>query len=70
MAASAIWLKKGLGTKGLWNLLLLLRKAVEARSVEGEVLDRGLERPLCEAVKMKPGLCFPPNVVSYPLHKD
>lgn len=42
---------------GLWNLPLSLKKATEARPVSGVSLNGGLvERPLCEAVKLKPGL--------------
>lgn len=33
-----------------------LRKAAEGRHVSGVSLHGGLERPLCEAMKFKPGL--------------
>ena len=41
----------------LWNRPLWLRKATMVRHVAGGSLHGGEERPLCEAVKVKPGLC-------------
>lgn len=40
--------------EGLWNCPLQLRKATEARCVAGVPLQGGQERPLCEAVKVRP----------------
>ena len=44
----------------LRNFSLELRKVAEARCVAGGSLDGGLERSLCEAVKMNPGLPWKP----------
>ena len=44
--------------KGLWDLLLWLRKATEVRCVSGLFLHEGSEKPLSETVKMKLGLCW------------
>lgn len=42
--------------KGLWDLPLQLKKAAEARHVTRESLNGGQERPLHEAVKVKPAM--------------
>lgn len=49
--------------KGLWNLLLWLGKGKKARHVSGVSLHGGLERPLCNAMKVKPGLPWRPQNV-------
>ena len=43
--------------KGLWDLLLQLGKAAEARHVSGVFPHGDPERPSCEAVRMRPS-CF------------
>lgn len=40
----------------LWDLPPRLRRATEAKCVAEESLHRGPEGPLCESVKVKPGL--------------
>lgn len=43
--------------KQVWNLTQCLKKAAEARHLSGGSLNGFLvERPLCESVKLKPGL--------------
>lgn len=42
--------------KGLWNFPLRLGKVAETRNVSGLSLHGGLERPFCEAGKVKPRL--------------
>ena len=49
--------------KGLQNLPLQLRKATKARCVSGVFLHGSPEKPLCEAVKVKPGLLWRPQNV-------
>lgn len=49
--------------KGSWTLLLWLGKAKEARHVSGVSLHGDLERSLCEAMKVKPGLPWRPQNV-------
>lgn len=61
-SGSGFCVKKNIG-KGLWNLP---RWLFVTRSVAGASLCSGLERPLCEAVKMKPGLCWRPQAMGYP----
>lgn len=40
----------------LRNLPLQIRKITEAKHVSGKSTNGDLERPLCDAVKVKPGL--------------
>lgn len=51
------------GERRLWNLHSQLREAPEARHVAGEGLPGDPERPLNEAVKVKPELCWRPQSV-------
>lgn len=46
--------------KALRNFPLKLRKATKAKCVTGVTLDGDLERPLCEAVNVNPGLPWRP----------
>lgn len=59
--SSTFRVKKNTGQKELWNLPLLLQKSTEARSLAGESLQGGPERPLCETVKVKTGLHWKPQ---------
>lgn len=47
--------------RGLQNLSLWLRKAMETRSVSGVSRLGGPERTLYKAIKVKPGLCWRPQ---------
>lgn len=60
---SSFRIMKDEGERGLWNLRSQLRKAPEARHVAGEGLLRDPERPLNEAVKVKPEFCRRPQSV-------
>ena len=46
--------------KGLWNLPRQLKKTTEVRNVSVVSLNGGLERPMCQAVKVKPELFWVP----------
>jgi len=52
-----VFILKDIGAKGMWDLLLRLKKAAEARCVARVTLYGGLRRPFHETVKVKPGLC-------------
>jgi hypothetical protein len=49
--------------KWLWNLPPRLRKTIDARHVSEVSLHGGLERPLCEDIKVKPRLPWRPQDV-------
>ena len=49
--------------KGLWNRPPRPRKAAESRCIPRVYLGGGLERPVCEVVKMKPGWPWRPQDV-------
>ena len=55
-AGTQEWYIAVIGWTMIQNLSLHLKKAAEARHVSGVSLNGGLERPLPEAMKMKPGL--------------
>lgn len=66
MAALPTWSGfrfKDTRVKGLWSPLTPLKKASEARNVTGKSLHGGQERPLHEAMKVKPGLYWRPQDV-------
>lgn len=49
--------------KGSWHFRLQLGEAAIGRRVSGKSLHGHLERPLWEALKVKPGLCWRPQDV-------
>lgn len=52
--------------KGSWNFPARFKRVAEARQVAGEFLPAGPERPLCEADKVEPGLCWKPQDTESP----
>lgn len=47
-----------------------LRTVTDARHVRGESLHQGLQRPLCEAVKMEPAVFLGPKMLEMPELRD